>query len=484
MMGRPLAPSPEGGGPDPGAVRPGEAHEHPLASSPEGGGPDPGGLLVIGATAIATLAGSLRRGEGQGELGLLSRRGPDDPDPPALAAWQGTVLAVGPRSAVEAAIEAAGLPRSAFAVLEADGGLVTPGFVDPHTHLLFAGSRAGELLLRVQGAGYLEILAAGGGILTTVRETRGASQAALLAHGRRWLGEMLRHGATTVEVKSGYGLDVATELRLLEVAGVLGAEGPVEVVPTFLGAHAVPPEYRIPEAPGSGRERYVRHVIDEQLPAVVNQGVARFCDVFCEAGVFGVEDARAILTVARARGLGVRLHADELAPSGGAELAAELGAASADHLAAVSDVGIDALAEAAERGRPVVAVLLPATSWFLVKDRHAPARRLIERGVPVALGTDFNPGTSPTPNLQLVMTLAVLALRMTPAEVLTAVTLNAAHALGLGDRVGSLEAGRVADLVVWDVGSVEELPYWAGADLARAVVKAGRLVAGRPARAR
>lgn len=446
---------------------------------PEASSPDPGGLLVVGAGAVATLAGGLRRGEAQGELALLARRKPDDPDPPALAAWQGTILAVGPRSAVEAAIEAAGLPRSAFALLDAGGGLVTPGLVDPHTHLCFGGSREGELLLRLRGADYLAILAAGGGILATVRATRAAPEATLLDHGRRWLGEMLRHGTTTVEAKSGYGLDVATELRLLEVAATLGAEGPVDVVPTFLGAHAVAPEFATPERPEVGRERYVRHVVEEQLPAVAAQGIARFCDVFCERGVFEVDEARAILGAARALGLGIRLHADELAPSGGAELAAELGAASADHLAAISDAGLEALAEAAERGRPVVAVLLPVTSWFLGKTERAPARRFIERGVPVALGTDFNPGTAPTPNLPLVLSHAVVELRMTPAEALAAVTVNAAHALGIGERVGALEPGRAADLVVWRVPSVDQLPYWVGADLVATVVKAGRVVHGR-----
>jgi imidazolonepropionase len=230
-----------------------------------------------------------------------------------------------------------------------------------------------------------------------------------------------------------------------------------------------------------GTEVYVRHVLDVQLPGIAAQGRARFCDVFCEAGVFSADQARRILEAGRALGLEPRLHADELAPSGGAELAAEVWAWSADHLGRPSDAGIDALASAATGERPVVAVLLPSTSWFLLKREHAPARRLIERGVPVALGTDFNPGTSPTPSLPLVMTLAVLELGMTPAEALAAVTVNAAQALALGDEVGSIEVGRVADLVVWRVPSVDQLPYWPGADLVRTVIKRGRVVLDRGA---
>jgi imidazolonepropionase len=423
------------------------------------------GLLVEGASAVATLAGGLRRGAAQGDVGLIDRG--------AVACWDGRVLAVDAPAEVRAAIRRAGLPLSRFRRLDAGGGVVTPGLVDPHTHLLFAGSRERELEMRQRGAAYLEILAAGGGILSTVAATRAASPEELRAHGRRWLGEMLRHGTTTVEAKSGYGLDVATELRLLEVAAELGREGPVDVVPTFLGAHAVPAEFRDrPDPTGS----YVDHVIGSQLPAVAAQGRARFCDVFCERGLFSADQSRRILLAASALGLGPRLHADELAPSGGAELAAEVGALSADHLAAPSAAGIAALAAAADAGRPVVAVLLPATTWFLMKDRHAPARRFIEAGVPVALGTDFNPGTSPTPSLPLVMTLAALHLRMTPAEALAAVTVNAAHALGLGEEIGSLEPGKAADLVVWHVPSIAQIPYWPAADLVSVVVKRGRIV--------
>jgi imidazolonepropionase len=289
---------------------------------------------------------------------------------------------------------------------------------------------------------------------------------------------MLSHGVTTVEAKSGYGLEPKSELRLLEVAHVLGREGPIDVVPTFLGAHAVPQEYR---SRPDGTEAYVRSVIEEQLPAVAVQGRARFCDVFCEIGVFSADQSRRILEAGLRLGLGARLHADEIQPSGGAELAAELGAASADHLAVPSEEGIEALAGAAADGRPVVATLLPATTWFLMADHAAPARRLIERGVPVALGTDFNPGTSPTASLPLVMTVACLSLRLTPAEALAAVTINAAAALGLADEIGSLEPGKAADLVVWRVPAAAQIPYWPGADLARLVVKRGRVVFERSA---
>jgi imidazolonepropionase len=423
------------------------------------------GLLVVGASQVATLAGGLRRGEAQADAAVITDA--------TVAMWDGRIVGAGPATEVEAAVAAAGLSLSRFAQLDARGGAVTPGLVDPHTHLLFAGSREAELALRQRGAGYLEILAAGGGILSTVAATRAASRDELLAHGRRWLAEMLSHGTTTVEVKSGYGLDVATELRLLEVAGTLRREGPVDVVATFLGAHAVPAEFR--DRPDAG-ERYVAYVIDEQLPAVAEQGIASFVDVFCEDGVFNAAQSRRILLAAKALGLVPRLHADELAPSGGAELAAELGAASADHLAAISDAGIDALAASVEAGRGVVATLLPATTWFLMSDHYAPARRLIDRGVPVALGTDFNPGTSPTSSMPFVMTVAALELRLTAAEALAAVTINAAHALRLGDEIGSLEPGKAADLVIWRVPTIEQIPYWPAADLVRTVVKRGRVV--------
>ncbi len=437
------------------------------------------GLLIVGAAEIVTMAGGVRAGPSQADVARLSSSdagGPDSADAPVVACWEGRIAAVGPRAAVERAIEADGYPLGRFARLNADGGTVTPGLIDPHTHLLFAGARDGEMLLRQRGAGYLEILAAGGGILSTVAATRAASFEQLLAHGRRWLDEMLGHGVTTVEAKSGYGLDLETEVRLIEIAHRLGTEGPVEVVPTYLGAHAVPPEFR---SRPDGTEAYVRSIIDEQLPGIAAHGRARFCDVFCEAGVFDANQSRRILEAAASLGLASRLHADELAPSGGAELAAELGASSADHLATPSEAGIAALAQAAADGRAVVATVLPVTTWFLMKDHGAPARAFIERGIPVAIGTDFNPGTSPTASLPLAMTMACVELGLTPDEALTAVTINAARALGLEEEVGSLEVGKTADLVIWRVPTSTQIPYWPGADLARTVIKRGRVVLDR-----
>jgi imidazolonepropionase len=437
------------------------------------------GLLVTGAAEVATLAGGPRMGASQGEVDRRTAAeagGIGARNAPAIATWEGRILGVAGAADLQVFLEAEGYPLDRFDRLDAAGGSITPGLIDPHTHLLFAGSREGELELRQRGAGYLEILAAGGGILSTVAATRAASVEALEAHGRRWLDEMLRHGATTVEAKSGYGLDTVTEVRLLEVAHRLGSTGPVDVVPTWLGAHAVPPELRgRPEA----TETYVRQLIDEQLPGVAAHGRAVAADVFCEEGVFSADQSRRILEAAAGFGLRPRLHADELAPSGGAELAAAIGATSADHLATPSEAGIDALAGAAAEGRPVVATLLPATTWFLMKDHHAPARTFIERGVPVAIGTDFNPGTSPTPSLPLAMTAACLNLRMTPDEALVAVTINAALALGLDEEIGSLEAGKVADLVIWNVPTTRQIPYWPAADLVRAVVKRGRVVVDR-----
>jgi imidazolonepropionase len=413
------------------------------------------------------MRGGLRRGPDQGQIDEI--RGDDL----SIACWDGEIVAAGPAVDVHRKIVAAGHSAESFGRVDARGGLVTPGLIDAHTHLVFAGTRELEWQMRARGAGYLEVLAAGGGILSTVAATRAATDQDLVDGARARLAEMLACGTTTAEAKSGYGLDSATELRMLAAIGQLDAEGPVQLVPTYLGAHAVPPEFR---GCADGRDAFVAHIVDDELPLVAEQGIARFCDVFCEEGVFTPAQTARVLAAARGLGLRLRIHADELAPSGGAELAAEMGCLSADHLAAPSEAGIEALARSAASGHPVVATLLPATSWFLGKHHFAPARRFIDAGVPVALATDLNPGTSPTVALPLVMSIACLEMGLSPAEALSGVTINAAYSLGLGDSIGSIEPGKQADLVVWDVPTVEQLPYWLGTRPARIVVKRGRVV--------
>jgi len=425
------------------------------------------GLLVFNAAELVTVAGGIRRGAAQADIGVIDSNG-------AVAAYEGRIVAVGRLAEVERRLDEMGIARSSLTRLDARRGTVTPGLVDPHTHSLFAGTRQAEVELRQRGHSYLDILAAGGGILQTVRETRAAPDEVLLTNARRWLAEMLSHGVTTVEVKSGYGLDTKTETRLLGLAAQLKEEGPLDIVPTFLGAHAVAPEFR---GGADAAAAYMSYVITEQLPRVAEQGIATSCDVFCERGVFDVDMSRRLLTRAQELGLGARLHADQLNPTGGAELAAEIGALSADHLGGVSENGIAALAATAGgNSRPSIATLLPISAFYLDEPHYAPARALIDAGVPVAVGTDFNPGSSPSPNAQLALAFAVHRLKLSAAEALAAMTINAAAALGLERTHGSIEEGKHADLVVWQPDSYTLLPYWLGANLARAVVKRGRIV--------
>ncbi len=348
--------------------------------------------------------------------------------------------------------------------LDGRGGTLVPGFVDPHTHLPWAGSREEEFAARLAGKTYQEIAAAGGGILATVAATRRASEEELAAAVGRRLDLMLAWGTTTAEAKSGYGLSLADELKQLRAIRQAADLHAVDLVPTLLAAHEVPAESR------HDRGRYLDLVCDEIVPAAAEAGLARFCDVFCEHGVFDAAESRRVLLAGARHGLAPRLHADEFVDSGGAELAGELGALSADHLIAVSPTGIAALASAG-----VTAVLLPGTSFFLMKHRYAPARRLIEAGVPVALATDCNPGSSHTESMPMVLVLAVFELGLSIEESLTAATLNAACCLGLGAEIGSIEPGKRADLALLGLPNLLHLAYHYGINPVAAVVKGGRL---------
>ena len=356
-----------------------------------------------------------------------------------------------------------GVPR-----LDARGGTVVPGFVDPHTHLPWSGSREHEFAQRLAGRTYQEIAAEGGGILSTVRSTREATEEELTDQVLQRLDWMLACGTTTAEAKSGYGLNLDDELKQLRAIRLASRQHPVDLVPTLMAAHEVPPEHQ------DDRERFLDIVCREIVPAVAEAGLARFSDVFCEHGVFSAEESRRVLIAGREHGLLPRLHADEFVDSGGARLAAELGALSADHLIAVSPHGIEALA-----GAGVTATLLPGTSFFLMKHTYAPARRLIEAGVPVALATDCNPGSSFTESMPMILVLAVFELGLSIEEALTGATLNAACTLGLGETIGSIEPGKRADLVVLEAPNLLHLAYHYGVNLVRTVVKGGRVVRSR-----
>ncbi|MEN6593363.1 MAG: imidazolonepropionase [Clostridiaceae bacterium] len=348
--------------------------------------------------------------------------------------------------------------------LDAEGRFCTPGWVDAHTHLVFGGWRQHEIPLKLKGASYLEILQSGGGILDTVRQTRALSEDALYERAKEFAREQLALGVTATEAKSGYGLDLENELKQLRVLARLKREAGFDVVPTYMGAHAVPPEF------AGNAEAYVEFVCKTVLPRVAKEQLARFCDVFCETGVFSVRQSRRVLETAKSLGLGLKIHADEIDSLGGAELAGELGAVSAEHLIATSDAGISALAKSS-----VTACLLPETSLYLDKP-FARARAMIERDVAVAVASDFNPGSCPSLNLQLCANLAYLMYRMTPEEILTALTLNAACAIGLGRTHGTIEPGKQADLVLWDADGMELLCYRMGSNQAGIVVKNGTVV--------
>jgi imidazolonepropionase len=405
-----------------------------------------GRLLFVNARQVVTCAGPAR-----------GRRGTEMADA-AVRSGVGVLIDDGRIVSVD---DEATLRRQTknATIVDCAQGVLTPGFVDSHTHAIFGRARYEEQELRAAGVPYMEIARRGGGIHASVRDLRERGEDELFALAEPRLRALAASGVTTVEVKSGYGLTLADELKSLRVIRRLAETLPMRIRATWLGAHEIPLEFRTRE---NGRREYLDLLVQEMLPVVARERLASFADVFCEPGVFTVDESREILSAARAAGLSIKLHADELVAGGGAELAGELGAVSADHLAAVSDAGIAALA-----AHETVATLLPGTMLFLGKRDQAPARRLIDAGVPVALATDFNPGTSPTTNFPLMLTLGVSQLRLSVAETLVAGTVNGAAALGLAGRIGQLAAGFSADLSLWDFSDVRELPYWYGAGRVR-----------------
>jgi imidazolonepropionase len=409
-------------------------------------------LLIVNANELVTVAGPDQRpriGKQMLELGTI-RNG-------ALAIKDGRIVAVGKTPEIAKVYKAEN-------IVSASGKTVLPGFIDPHTHLVFAGSREDEFQMRVEGTPYMEILDSGGGILKTVRETRRASVEKLVENGTETLNAMLEHGTTTVEAKSGYGLTTKDELKILEAIQRLNQMHTVDLVPTFLGAHAVPPEF------SNSPEDYVNLIISEMIPKVSQKGLAEFCDVFCERGAFTLDQSRRILVAGKNAGLKPRLHADEISLMGGAELAASINAVSADHMLFSSDKGVKAMAE-----KGILATLLPAAAFSLMSGRYADARTMINAGVPVALGTDFNPSCW-VENQQLVIAFACHFMKLTPAEAITAATINAAHAVTRAGEIGSLEVGKKADITILDAPNHKFLGYRFGINLVDKVIKNGRLV--------
>ena len=366
---------------------------------------------------------------------------------------------------IEQITEDGKVPEGSFdETIDAGGKLVTPGLVDGHTHLIFGGYRQHEIAMKLAGADYLDILRAGGGILDTVRKTREASFDELYEKSCAFLDEMLAFGVTTCEAKSGYGLDEENEIKMLKVINALGENHPMDVAATFMGAHAIPPEYE------DRGDEYIDMMCEVLMPEVQRQGLAEFCDIFCEDSVFNAEQSRKYLEKARDLGFALKIHADEIEAIGGSQLAGELGAVSAEHLLAIEEDGMDAMAEGG-----TTAMLLPATSFYLGKT-YAPARTMVEKGIPVAIASDFNPGSCPSLNLQFAINLGCLKYKLTPEEVLTAVTINPACACGKGDLTGTLEVGKQADLVIWNAPDFEMVCYRFGSNLAGRVMKKGEIV--------
>ncbi|MDX6305073.1 MAG: imidazolonepropionase [Blastocatellia bacterium] len=413
-------------------------------------------LAILNCSQVVTLAGAKRARTG-GDLRQLSII-----EDGAMFVRGDRIEAVGRRREIESLI------TGDCEIVDARQRVVMPGFVDAHTHPVFAGIRANEFEQRSSGATYREIAARGGGIRSTVRATRNASLNDLVKAGQRYAQWFLRCGTTTIEAKSGYGLTIEDELKILRAIKQLNEETPLRYVPTFLGAHDIPSEYK------SRRATYVSLVINEMLPRVVDEKLAEYCDVFCETDVFTTDESWEILSAARCHGLGLRVHADQLTLSGGAKLAAELNAATADHLEHTDATGITAL----KTGK-VQPVLLPGSVYALGSHQYPPAREMIDAGLAVVLATDFNPGSSPTPSMPMILSLACTQMKMTPAEAITAATINAAYSLGRGDEIGSLERGKRADFVIHDCEDYRELAYFFGVEHASLVYTSGQLAFSR-----
>jgi len=413
-------------------------------------------VLITGASQVVTLrGGGARRGNSLSKIGVVNDG--------AVLVRDGKIAAVGPWAQVERRAEAKSAEK-----LDVGGRVVLPGFVDSHTHLIHAASRAEEYELKIQGASYEEIARKGGGILNSVKKLRAATKETLKRRAAAALGEFAAHGTTTVEAKSGYGLDVASELKILTLHKELNDEQPLEIVSTFLGAHVVPAEFR---GKADGANKYLELLMEKLLPEVVVGDLAEYCDVFCDRGAFTVGQSKKLLTRAKEHGLAPRLHAEQLSRTGATQLAVELGAASCDHLEQVNEADIRALGKSR-----TVATLLPGCDFHLGFKEYAPARKLIEAGAIVALATDYNPGTSPTVSMPMVLSLACNQLRMTPAEAIAAATINGAMALGREEKIGSLDEGKQADLAVYEVEDYREIPYYLGMNLCWMTIKGGQII--------
>jgi imidazolonepropionase len=407
-------------------------------------------LIIKNASELVTLSPAFKEESG---LGII-RKG-------ALAVKSGKIVWTGKTNELSKSWV---LKRNGKEI-DAAGRVVMPGFIDSHTHLVFGGSRESEFEQRIQGLSYLEIAERGGGILSTVEATRKASFEKLFLLGKKRLNRMLSRGVTTIEAKSGYGLSLKDELKTLQVMRALDEDHPVDILPTFLGAHTVPKEFR------NNRKGYVDLVTEEMIPKVAEKKLAEFCDVFCEEKAFSLEESKKILEAGKRYGLKPKIHADQLSSGGGAELAAEVGAYSADHLEYVSPNGIERMAE-----KGVTAILLPGASFFLSMKKLPPAREMIEKGVTIALATDLNPGSSMTESLPLIMTMGCMMFRLLPREVIQATTIHAAKSMGRESDIGSLEVGKQADIAIFDIPNYRYLPYHFGVDHVETVIKKGKVV--------